>query len=210
KEWADALSRKSGMVAGIKVEEEIIRDLERLGLVEMNKVIQGCKLEIEGHIFDIDLIPFEHGSFDVIVGMDWLSRHKAKIVFYEKRGLLIVWHPLKWRSCRVNSENSRTRVSFEKVHRHGEYRTKEEHEMHLGLILELLKKEKWYAKFSKCEFWLQEVQFLRHVVNEDGIHVDPIKIEVVKNWEAPRTPSEVFSFLGLARYCHRFIKNLPS
>ncbi|GJW04306.1 putative reverse transcriptase domain-containing protein [Tanacetum coccineum] len=53
-------------------------------LVEINKVIRGCKLEIEGHIFDIDLIPFEHRSFDVIVGMDWLSRHKAEIVCHEK------------------------------------------------------------------------------------------------------------------------------
>ncbi|GJR60123.1 putative reverse transcriptase domain-containing protein [Tanacetum coccineum] len=53
-------------------------------LVEINKVIQGCKLEIEGHIFDIDLIPFGHGSFDVIVGMYWLSRHKAEIVCHEK------------------------------------------------------------------------------------------------------------------------------
>ncbi|GKE77209.1 putative reverse transcriptase domain-containing protein [Tanacetum coccineum] len=52
-------------------------------------------------------------------------------------------------------------------------RTREEHKMHLGLVLELLKKEKLYAKFSKCEFWLQEVQFLRHVINGDGIHVDP-------------------------------------
>ncbi|GJZ44349.1 hypothetical protein Tco_0591604 [Tanacetum coccineum] len=69
-------------------------------------------------------------------------------------------------------------------------KTKEEHEMHLGLILELIKKEKLYAKFSKCEFWLQEVQFLRHVINGDGIYVDPSKIEAVKNWEAPKSPSE--------------------
>ncbi|GJZ29742.1 putative reverse transcriptase domain-containing protein [Tanacetum coccineum] len=53
-------------------------------LVEINKVIRGCKLEIEGHTFDIDLIPFGHGSFDVIVGMDWLSRHKAEIVCHKK------------------------------------------------------------------------------------------------------------------------------
>ncbi|GKC90443.1 putative reverse transcriptase domain-containing protein [Tanacetum coccineum] len=53
-------------------------------LVEINKVIRDCKLEIEGHTFDIDLLPFGHGSFDVIVGMDWLSRHKAKIVCHEK------------------------------------------------------------------------------------------------------------------------------
>ncbi|GJS99349.1 putative nucleotidyltransferase, ribonuclease H [Tanacetum coccineum] len=68
--------------------------------------------------------------------------------------------------------------------------TREEHEVHLGLVLELLKEEKLYAKFSKCEFWLQEVQFLGHVINGDGIHVDPSKIEAVKNWKAPRTPSE--------------------
>ncbi|GJZ09396.1 putative reverse transcriptase domain-containing protein [Tanacetum coccineum] len=53
-------------------------------LVEIDKVIKSCKLEIEGHIFDIDLIPFGHGSFNVIIGMDWLSNHKAKIICHEK------------------------------------------------------------------------------------------------------------------------------
>ncbi|GJZ49203.1 putative reverse transcriptase domain-containing protein [Tanacetum coccineum] len=53
-------------------------------LVEIDKVIKGCKLEIKGHVFDIDLIPFGHGSFDVIIRMDWLSNHKAKIVCHEK------------------------------------------------------------------------------------------------------------------------------
>ncbi|GJX71169.1 putative reverse transcriptase domain-containing protein [Tanacetum coccineum] len=53
-------------------------------LVEIDKVIKGCKLEIEGHVFDIDLIPFGHGSFDVIIGMDWLSNHKAEIICHEK------------------------------------------------------------------------------------------------------------------------------
>ncbi|GJW37231.1 putative nucleotidyltransferase, ribonuclease H [Tanacetum coccineum] len=62
---------------------------------------------------------------------------------------------------------------------------------HLRLVLELLKKEKLNAKFSKCEFWLQEVQFLGHVVNQNGIHVDPSKIKVVKNWKDPTTPSEI-------------------
>ncbi|GJX49653.1 putative reverse transcriptase domain-containing protein [Tanacetum coccineum] len=75
---------------------------------------------------------------------------------------------------------------------------KEEHEVHLRLVLELLRKEKLYAKFSKCEFWLQEVHFLGHVVNQNGIHMDPSKIEAVKNWKAPTTPSKIRSFLGLA------------
>ncbi|GKE70234.1 putative reverse transcriptase domain-containing protein, partial [Tanacetum coccineum] len=85
--------------------------------------------------------------------------------------------------------------------------TKEDHKVHLRLMLELLTKEKLYAKFSKCEFWLQEVHFLSHVVNQSGIHVDPSKIEAVKNWKDPTTPSEVRSFLGLAGYYRRFIAN---
>ncbi|GKE15334.1 reverse transcriptase domain-containing protein [Tanacetum coccineum] len=71
----------------------------------------------------------------------------------------------------------------------------------------LLKKEKLYAKFSKCEFWLREVQFLRHVINGNGIHVDPSKIEAAKDWKSLRTQTEVRSFLGLAGYYHRFIEN---
>ncbi|GKF97330.1 putative reverse transcriptase domain-containing protein [Tanacetum coccineum] len=86
-------------------------------------------------------------------------------------------------------------------------KTQEEHVEHLRLVLELLKKEKLYAKYSKCEFWIREVQFLRHVINGNGIHVDPIKIEAVKNWKAPRTPTEVRSFLGSAGYYRRFIEN---
>ncbi|GJZ07448.1 putative reverse transcriptase domain-containing protein [Tanacetum coccineum] len=77
-------------------------------------------------------------------------------------------------------------------------KSKEEHEVHLRLVMELLKKEKLYAKSSKCEFWLQEMHFLGHVVNQNGIHVDPSKIKTVKNWKDPTTPSGIRSFLGLA------------
>ncbi|GJY27814.1 putative reverse transcriptase domain-containing protein [Tanacetum coccineum] len=86
-------------------------------------------------------------------------------------------------------------------------KSEEEHEAHLKTILDLLKKEKLYAKFSKCEFWLQEVQFLGHVVNRDGIHVDPSKVESVKNWKTPESSTEIRSFLGLAGYYRRFIEN---
>ncbi|GJT36947.1 putative reverse transcriptase domain-containing protein [Tanacetum coccineum] len=82
-------------------------------------------------------------------------------------------------------------------------KTQEEHVEHLRLVLELLKKEKLYAKFSKCEFWLREVQFLGHFINGNGIHVDPSKIEAFKIWKAPRTLTEVRSFLGLAGYYRR-------
>ncbi|GJX60731.1 putative reverse transcriptase domain-containing protein [Tanacetum coccineum] len=86
-------------------------------------------------------------------------------------------------------------------------KTQEEHVEHLRLVLELLKKEKLYAKFSKCEFWLREVQFLGHVINGNGIHMDPSKIKAVKNWKATRTPTEVRSLLGLTVYYRRFIEN---
>ncbi|GJU19091.1 putative reverse transcriptase domain-containing protein [Tanacetum coccineum] len=83
---------------------------------------------------------------------------------------------------------------------------KEEHEEHLKTILELLKKEQLYANFSKCDFWLDSVQFLGHVIDNKGVHVDPAKIEAIKNWAAPTTPTEVRQFLGLAGYYRRFIE----
>nr|GEW09591.1 putative reverse transcriptase domain-containing protein [Tanacetum cinerariifolium] len=75
---------------------------------------------------------------------------------------------------------------------------KKEHEEHLKAILKLLKKEKLYAKFSKYEFWILKVQFLGHVIKSRGIHVDPAKIESIKDWASPKTPTEIHQFLGLA------------
>nr|GEW46741.1 putative reverse transcriptase domain-containing protein [Tanacetum cinerariifolium] len=69
-------------------------------------------------------------------------------------------------------------------------KSKQEHEGHLKLILELLKKEQLYAKFSKCEFWIPKVQFLGHVIDSQGIHVDPVKIESIKDWASPKTATE--------------------
>ncbi|GKF04924.1 putative reverse transcriptase domain-containing protein, partial [Tanacetum coccineum] len=63
-----------------------------------------------------------------------------------------------------------------------------------------------YAKFSKCDFWINTVQFLRHVIDNQGIHVDPAKIEAVKDWASPTTPIEIHQFLGLAGYYRRFIE----
>ncbi|GJZ36727.1 putative reverse transcriptase domain-containing protein [Tanacetum coccineum] len=81
------------------------------------------------------------------------------------------------------------------------------HANHLRIILELLKKEKLYAKFSKCDFWIRIVQFLGHLIDSQGLHVDPAKIEAVKNWTSPTTPTEIRQFLGLAGYYQRFIKD---
>ncbi|GJT40671.1 putative reverse transcriptase domain-containing protein [Tanacetum coccineum] len=92
---------------------------------------------------------------------------------------------------------------------------KKEHKEHLKAILELLKKEELYAKFSKCEFWLPKVQFLGHVIDSQGIHVDPAKIESIKDWASPKTPTEIRHFLEAAfqlikqKLCSASILALP-
>ncbi|GJX25873.1 putative reverse transcriptase domain-containing protein [Tanacetum coccineum] len=85
-------------------------------------------------------------------------------------------------------------------------KNKQEHEEHLKLILELLKKDELYAKFSKCEFWIPKVQFLGYVIDSEGIHVDPTKIESIKDLASPKSLTEVRQFLGLAGYYRRFIE----
>nr|GFA19603.1 DNA/RNA polymerases superfamily protein [Tanacetum cinerariifolium] len=73
---------------------------------------------------------------------------------------------------------------------------KEEYEKHLKTILELLKREQMYAKFLKCDFWLESVQFLGHVIDSEGVYVDPAKITAIKNWVTPTTPTKVRQFLA--------------
>ncbi|GKB89201.1 putative reverse transcriptase domain-containing protein [Tanacetum coccineum] len=234
-----------------------------------NTILRGYTLGLLGHPFNIDLMPIELGSFDVIIGMDWFMNHHAVIVCDEKiiqipygdevliiqgdksdkgkksklsiisctktqkhikRGCLIFlaqvmkketedklvekrledvptlrdflktqgssvyskidlrsgYHQLRVREKDIPKTAFRTRYS------HYEFQvmlfgltnvpaSKEEHAEYLRLILELLEKEELYAKFSKCEFWLSKVQFLSHVIDIEGIHMDPDKIESIKD-----------------------------
>ncbi|GJU30348.1 putative reverse transcriptase domain-containing protein [Tanacetum coccineum] len=313
-------------------------------LVEIDKVIKGCKLEIEGHIFDIDLIPFGHGSFDVIIGMDWLSNFKAEIICHEKvvriplpdgKVLRVVGErpdekarllmsakasdkkqeeivvvrdfpevflddlsglpPIQEIEFRIELTPGATPVAkspyrlapseleelsgqlkelqdkelnklsvknryplpriddlfdqlqgsqfFSKIDLRSGYHQLRVHEddipktafrtryghfeftvMPFGLtnapaiFMDLMNRvcrpylDKFVIVFiddiliySKTQG--EHVEHLRHVINGNGIHVDPSKIEAVKNWKAPRTLTEVRSFLGLAGYYRRFIEN---
>ncbi|GJZ98817.1 putative reverse transcriptase domain-containing protein [Tanacetum coccineum] len=298
-------------------------------LVEIDKVIKGCKLEIEGHVFDIDLIPFGHWSFDdyrvvgerpkekarllmsakasdkkqkeivvvrdfpevfpddlsglppiqeiefrieLIPGATPVAKSPYRLAPSELEELLTVKnrYPLPriddlfdqlqglqfflkidlrsgYHQLRVY-EDDIPKTAFRTHYGHFKFtvmpfgltnapaifmdlmnrvcrpyldkfvivfiddiliysKTQEEHVEHLRLVLGLVKKEKLYAKFSKCEFWLRKVQFLGHMINGNRIHVDPSKIEAVKNWKSPRTPTEIRSFLGLVGYYRRFIEN---
>ncbi|GJY33788.1 putative reverse transcriptase domain-containing protein [Tanacetum coccineum] len=215
-------------------------------LVGTYTVIQGCTLILLNQPFEIDLMPIKLGSFDVIIGMDWLSKYHARIICDEKfvhipidgETLIIrvfpedlpglppirqvefqidlmpgaapeARAPYRLAPSEIQKLSNQLqeladRVLIDDILIYS--RNKEEHADHLRIILELLKKEKLYAKFSKCDFWISIVQFLGHVIDSQGIHVDPAKIEAVKNWKSPTTPTKVRQFLGLAGYYRRFIK----
>nr|GEY13010.1 putative reverse transcriptase domain-containing protein [Tanacetum cinerariifolium] len=85
-------------------------------------------------------------------------------------------------------------------------KSKQEHKERLKLILEFLKKKQVYAKFSKCKFWIPKVQLLGHVIDSQGIHMDPAKIKSIKDWASPKTATEIRQFLGLVGYYQRFIE----
>ena len=85
-------------------------------------------------------------------------------------------------------------------------RSEEEHVEHLRIVLQTLRDNQLYAKFSKCEFWLEEVVFLGHVISAEGVYVDPKKIKAILNWKPPTSVHEVRSFLGLAGYYRRFMQ----
>nr|GEV06139.1 putative reverse transcriptase domain-containing protein [Tanacetum cinerariifolium] len=112
---------------------------------------------------------------------------------YSKIDLRSGYHQLRVREQDVPKTAFRTR------YRHYEFQV-----MPFGLTN--APAEKLYAKFSKCEFWIPKVQFLSHVIDSRGIHVDPAKIESIKDWASPKTPTEICQFLGLAGYYRRFIE----
>jgi hypothetical protein len=86
-------------------------------------------------------------------------------------------------------------------------KNEEEHAQHLRIVLTRLREHQLYAKFSKCAFWLEEIQFLGHVLSAKGIAVDPTKVKDILEWKPPTTVHQVRSFLGLAGYYRRFIPN---
>ncbi|GKD06925.1 putative reverse transcriptase domain-containing protein, partial [Tanacetum coccineum] len=163
-------------------------------IIRVNTIIRGCTLNFLNHPFNMDLMPVELGSFEVIIGMDWLVKYHAVIVCDEKIVRSIVYSKIDMRlgyhQLRVREEDI-MKTAFRTRYGHYEFQSKQEHEEHLKLILELLKKEELYAKFSKCEFWIPKVQFIGHVIDSKGIYVDPAKTEFIKDWASPKTTTEI-------------------
>nr|GEW98595.1 reverse transcriptase domain-containing protein [Tanacetum cinerariifolium] len=263
-------------------------------IIRLNTILRGYTLKLLNHPFNINLMPVEQGSFDAIIGMDYLAKYHPVIACAEKivripwgnKTLIIhgegsnqgnatrlniisctktekymmkgfpiflahdlsslpltrpvefqidlvpgaapvAWAPYRLAPSKMKefleqlkelSDNGfirpssspwRAPVLFVKK-KDGSFwmciyyrelnklTNKQEHEEHLKLILELLKKEELYAKFSKCESWIPKAQFLSHVIDSQGIYVDPAKIESVKDWASPKSPTEIRKFLGLA------------
>ncbi|GJR80759.1 putative reverse transcriptase domain-containing protein [Tanacetum coccineum] len=193
-------------------------------IIGLNTILRGCTLNILNHPFNIDLMPVELGSFDAIIGMDWLVKYQAIIVCAEK----IVRIPWGNETLIVHGDGSNQGhkarlhiISYSKTQEYmlkgcpvflAHVTTKEVEDKSEKRRLEdvpiLLKKEELYAKFSKCEFWIPKVQFLGHVIDSQGIHVDPAKIKSIKDWASPKSPMEIRQFLGLAGYYQRIIEAL--
>ncbi|GKA03620.1 putative reverse transcriptase domain-containing protein [Tanacetum coccineum] len=169
---------------------------------------QGPNVVTVNHLFEIDLMPIELGMFNVIIGMDWLVKHDVIIVCGKKvvyipcgNEMLIVKSDKGYHQLCIKEEDIPI-TAFRTRYGHFEFQVmpfgftnapadKEEHGKHLKIILELLKMERLYDKFSKCNFWLDLVQFLGHVINRNGVHVDPAKIKAIRNWAAPTTPTKL-------------------
>nr|GFA32452.1 retrotransposon protein, putative, Ty3-gypsy subclass [Tanacetum cinerariifolium] len=130
---------------------------------------------------------------------------------YSKIDLQLGYHQLRVQEEDIPKTAFRTRYGHYEFQVMPFYLTnapenKKENEEHLRMILKLLKKEELYAKFSKCEFWIPKVHFVSHMINSEGIHVDPAKIESIKDLVSPKSPMEIRQFLGLTGYYRRFIK----
>ncbi|GKE54965.1 putative reverse transcriptase domain-containing protein, partial [Tanacetum coccineum] len=137
-----------------------------------------------------------------IIGMDWLSDHKAEIIYHEKVVRIPLLGGKVLRVLGEKSEEKTELVPAEMPVVKSPYRLEpSEMEELSGQLREL--QDKGFIRPSSSPWG---APFLGHMINRGGIHVDPSKIKAVKNWKAPRTPSEARSFLGLARYYRRFIE----
>ncbi|GJY46202.1 putative reverse transcriptase domain-containing protein, partial [Tanacetum coccineum] len=187
-------------------------------ILEINGVLRGCTLGLLGHLFNIDLMPVELGSFDVIIGMDWLAKYHALIICDEKV-IRIPYGDEKYiqKGCQVYL----AQVTSKKAKDKSEEKRLEDVPI-VQEFLEVFQKDLLRllpARQVKFQIELvpgaAPVQFLGHVTDSEGIHIDPAKIESIKDWASPKTPIEICQFLEAAfqllkkKLCSALILALP-
>ncbi|GJT06676.1 putative reverse transcriptase domain-containing protein, partial [Tanacetum coccineum] len=170
----------------------VIRDFPEIGTVCDEKVVGTIARAAGEEIYSSEFITNRYP----LLRIDDLFDQLQGLSVYCKIDLRSGYHQLRIKEEDIPITAFRTRYG------HFEF----QHGKHLNIILELLKKERLYAKFSKCDFWLDSIQFMGHVIDRSGVHVDPGKIEAIKSWAALTTPMEVRQFLGLDGYYRRFIE----
>ncbi|XP_074377990.1 uncharacterized protein LOC141719510 [Apium graveolens] len=211
----------------------------------ISDVYQECPIVVGDRNCKVNLLPIKMHDFDIILGMDWLSKYRATIDCQGKREIYDTKNDTSKDEPRI--KDYPVVREYEDVfsdelpgfppHKEVEFtielvpgaesiskalyritplelqelkESREEHKEHLRIVLESLREKKLFAKFSKCEFWLEEVAFLGHIVSGRGIELDPVKFEAITNWRRPSNVTEVRSFLGLAGYCRRFMEGFSS
>nr|GEV96241.1 putative reverse transcriptase domain-containing protein [Tanacetum cinerariifolium] len=154
------------------LDSNVVKEISRIDYV-VHQIGSWEEDQIENYVGDaqVEAIKDENFGTEDLCGLGTVLMQREKVIAYALRQL------------KIHEKNYTTHEL--------ELELEEEHAEHLELILELLKKEELYAKFSKCEFWLSKVQFLGHVIDSKGIHVDPSKIESIKDWASPKTPIKI-------------------
>nr|GFA38072.1 reverse transcriptase domain-containing protein [Tanacetum cinerariifolium] len=194
-------------------------------IVRVDTIMRGCTLNFLGHPFNIYLMPVELGSFDVIIGMDWLRRCHAVIVCDEK--LVRIPYGNETLTFRGNESNNgrESRLTVIPCSKAEEYMAKgylRSGYYQLRVREQDVLKIAFRTRYGHYEFQVMpfgltnapavfmnripKVQSLGHVIDSQGIHVDPAKIESIKDWAPPKTPTEIRQFLGLVGYYRRFIE----